>query len=154
MSKSILIHNTHYSDVIMGAIAIVSQKPAWRLSTQPFIQTQIKENIKAPLTGLCAGIHRWPVNSPHKWPITRKMFQIDDVFMSFDMTVGCVASQPENTLIILINQLAWIITWKFSKHANLIDISRRILRPLPWHVKNSDEIGSLKSKLEKNVPQK
>ena len=20
------------------------------------------------------GIHRWPVNSPHKWPVTRKMF--------------------------------------------------------------------------------
>ena len=46
--------------------------------TQPFIQTQIKENIKA----LC----RWPlcvspVNSPHKWPVTRKMFPFDDVIM-------------------------------------------------------------------------
>ena len=27
------------------------------------------------------GIHRWLVNSPHKWPITRKMFPFDDVFM-------------------------------------------------------------------------
>ena len=25
------------------------------------------------------GIHRWPVNSPHKWPVTRKMFPFDDV---------------------------------------------------------------------------
>ena len=25
------------------------------------------------------GIHRWPVNSPHKWPVTQKMFPIDDV---------------------------------------------------------------------------
>ena len=25
------------------------------------------------------GIHRWPVNSPHKWPVTRKMFPSDDV---------------------------------------------------------------------------
>ena len=24
------------------------------------------------------GIHRWPVNSPHKWPVTRKMFPFDD----------------------------------------------------------------------------
>ena len=27
------------------------------------------------------GIHRWPVNSPHKKPTTRKMFPFDDVIM-------------------------------------------------------------------------
>ena len=27
------------------------------------------------------GIHRWPVNSPHKGSVTRKMFQFDDVIM-------------------------------------------------------------------------
>ena len=27
------------------------------------------------------GIHRWPVNSPHKRPVTRKMFPFDDVIM-------------------------------------------------------------------------
>ena len=27
------------------------------------------------------GIHRRPVNSPHKWPVTRKMFLFDDVIM-------------------------------------------------------------------------
>ena len=27
------------------------------------------------------GIHRWPVNFPHKWPVTRKMFPFDDVIM-------------------------------------------------------------------------
>ena len=26
-------------------------------------------------------IHRWPVNSPHKWRVTRKMFPFDDVTM-------------------------------------------------------------------------
>ena len=28
------------------------------------------------------GIHRWPVNSPHKGPVTRKMFPFDDVIMA------------------------------------------------------------------------
>ena len=28
------------------------------------------------------GIHRSPVNSPHKWPVMRKMFPFDDVIMS------------------------------------------------------------------------
>ena len=27
------------------------------------------------------GIHRWPVNSPHKGPVTRKMFPFDDVIL-------------------------------------------------------------------------
>ena len=27
------------------------------------------------------GIHRRPVNSPHKWPVTRKMFPFHDVIM-------------------------------------------------------------------------
>ena len=27
------------------------------------------------------GIHRWPVNSPHKGPVTQKMFPLDDVIM-------------------------------------------------------------------------
>ena len=26
-------------------------------------------------------IHRGPVNSPHKWPVARKMFPYDDVIM-------------------------------------------------------------------------
>ena len=36
----------HYNDVIMGAMA--SQITSLTIVTQPFIQTQIKENIKAP----------------------------------------------------------------------------------------------------------
>ena len=27
------------------------------------------------------GIHRWPMNSPHKGPVTRKMFPFEDVIM-------------------------------------------------------------------------
>ena len=32
------------------------------------------------------GIHRWSMNSPHKWPVTRKMFAFDDVIMSLVFT--------------------------------------------------------------------
>ena len=30
------------------------------------------------------GIHRGQVNSPHKWPVTRKMFPFDDIIMDID----------------------------------------------------------------------
>ena len=33
------------------------------------------------------GIHRRPVNSPHKGPVTRKMFPFDDVIMDFHLQV-------------------------------------------------------------------
>ena len=32
------------------------------------------------------GIHWWPVNSPHKRPVTRKMFPFDDVIMIYTYT--------------------------------------------------------------------
>ena len=41
---------------------------------------QRKHQSSASLAFL-RGIHRWPVNSPHKRPVTRKMFTFDDVIM-------------------------------------------------------------------------
>ena len=41
-----------------------------------------KKTSKLRVTGLCAGIHRRPMNSPHKWPATRKLFPFDDVIMN------------------------------------------------------------------------
>ena len=40
-----------------------------------------KKTSKLRVTGLCAGNPPGPVNSPHKWPVTRKMFPFDDVIM-------------------------------------------------------------------------
>ena len=49
-----------------------------------------KKISKLRVTGLCAGIHRRPVNSPHKWPVTRKMFPLDDVIVNFKTTINWV----------------------------------------------------------------
>ena len=40
-----------------------------------------KTTSKLRVTGLCKGIYRSPVNSPHKGPVTRKTFPFDDVIM-------------------------------------------------------------------------
>ena len=40
-----------------------------------------KKTSKSCVTGLCAGNSPGPVNSPHKGPVTRKMFPFDDVIM-------------------------------------------------------------------------
>ena len=42
------------------------------------VRRRSKKTSKLRVTGLSAG---WPMNSPHKGPVTRKMFPIDDVMM-------------------------------------------------------------------------
>ena len=39
------------------------------------------------------GIHRGPVNSPHKGPVTRKMFPFDDVIMVWAVLGGTLPIQ-------------------------------------------------------------
>ena len=41
-----------------------------------------KETSKFRVIGLCVGNSPGPVNSPHKGPVTRKMFPFDDVIMT------------------------------------------------------------------------
>ena len=48
-----------------------------------------KETSNSASLAFVRGIHRWPVNSPHKGPVTRKMFPFDDVIIRslFGLTV-------------------------------------------------------------------
>ena len=70
----------HYSDVIMGMIA--SQITSVRIvyTTVCSGADQRKHQSSASLT-FVRGIHRSPVNSLHRWPVTPKMFPFDDVIM-------------------------------------------------------------------------
>ena len=51
---------------------------------------------KLRVTGLCVGNSPGPVNSPHKGPVTRKMFPFDDVIMA---TVYVICNYPPLPLI-------------------------------------------------------
>ena len=57
------------------------KSPALSLLTQAFILAQIKKHQSSASLTFVSGIHRWSVNSPHKWPVTRKIFPFDDVIM-------------------------------------------------------------------------
>ena len=74
----------HYCDVIMGAITSQITSLTIVYSTVYSDADQRKHQSSASLA-FVRGIHRRPVNSPHKWPVTRKMFPFDDVIMH----VGC-----------------------------------------------------------------
>ena len=75
----------HYDDVIMAAIASQITSLTIVYSTVYSDADQRKHQSSASLA-FVRGIHRRPVNSPHKWPVTRKMFPFDDVIMAFQKT--------------------------------------------------------------------
>ena len=68
-------HLPHYSDVIMGAMASQITSLMIVYSTICSDADQRKHQSSASLA-FVRGIHRWPLNSPHKWPVTRKCFHL------------------------------------------------------------------------------
>ena len=80
-SKLSLYLPQHYSDVIMGTMV-------FQITSLMIVNSTIysgkdqRKHQSSPSLALVRGIHRWPVNSPHKWPVTQKMFPFDDVIMA------------------------------------------------------------------------
>ena len=71
----------HYDDVTMSLMASQITSLTILYSTVYSGADQRKHQSSASLV-FVRGIHRGPVNSPHKGPVTRKMFPFDDVIMT------------------------------------------------------------------------
>ena len=70
----------HYSDVIMDAM--VSQITSLTtVYATVYSGADQRKHLRSASLAFVRGIHRWPVNSPHKWPVTRKFFPFDDGIM-------------------------------------------------------------------------
>ena len=78
----------HYGDVIMGAIASQITSLTIVYSTVYSDADQRKHQSSASLA-FARVIHRGPVNSPRKWPVTRTMFPFDDVIMKTSSNFAC-----------------------------------------------------------------
>ena len=68
----------HYNDVIMSSLA--SQITSLTVAYSTVYSRADLKHQSASLAFVW-GIHWGPVNSPHKWPVTRKMLPFDDVIM-------------------------------------------------------------------------
>ena len=95
-----LIHDwwvsKRYNDVIMSAMA--SEIPSLTIFTQPFYSgTDERRHQSSASLAFVRGIHHWPVNSPHKGPVTWKIFPSDDVIKA-----------TRNQCILLATPLHWI----------------------------------------------
>ena len=76
-----------------------------------------RKHQSSALLAFVRGIHRWPVNSPHKWPVTQKMFSFDDVAMK-----SLTSSPP------YLAETYWIQT------QNTIDQTRSNIFTCPPHI--------------------
>ena len=80
----------HYTDAITGAMA--SQITSLTIVYSTVYSGADKKHQSSGSLALVWERHRWPVNSPHKWPIKRKMYPFDDVIMHHEIIsrkVGC-----------------------------------------------------------------
>ena len=70
----------YYNDVIMGALA--SQITSLTIVySDVYSDADQRKHQRSASLAFMRGILRWLVNSPHKWPVTRKMLPFDDVIM-------------------------------------------------------------------------
>ena len=70
----------HYSHVIMSAMA--SQFAGVSIVYSTVCSGADQKHQSSASMAFMRGIRRWPVNSPQKGPVTRKMFPFDDVIIS------------------------------------------------------------------------
>ena len=102
----------HYDDVIMSTIASQITSLTIVYLTIYSGADQSKHQSSASLAFVW-GIHRGPVNSPHKWPVTRRMFPFDDVIMLVAM-IHCMKCQGKTTTL-TIDCCAMIHPEKYAK---------------------------------------
>ena len=70
-----------YSDIIMSTM--VSQITSITIVySTGYLGADQRKHQRSKSLAFLRGIHWWPVNSPCKGPVTRKMFPFDDVIMS------------------------------------------------------------------------
>ena len=88
------LHNSLLSSMIMfslqwrhnGRDGVSNHQPHHCLLNRLYRRRSKKTSNSVSLT-FVRGIHRWSVKSPHKGPVTRKMFPLDDVIMFSSLSV-------------------------------------------------------------------
>ena len=112
----------HYGDVIMGTITSQITSLTIVYSTVYSDADQRKHQSSASLV-FVRGINWGSVNSPHKWPVTRKMFPFDDVIM----TIQYINSQSQWRGFCLILFGLSLIKWVLFKILSRDSILRMLL---------------------------
>ena len=88
--------------------------------------TDQRKHQSSALLTFVRGIHQWPVNFPHKWPVTRKILPFDDAIMEGSVLVIYFSLYFRESLSHLLtrglfhNRFSTVIQtrWKVCSHRN------------------------------------
>ena len=127
ITKRVLYVNNviHCSDVIMDTMAsqVTSLTIVYSIVCSDADQRRHQSSASPAFV---RGIHRWPVNSPHKRPVTRKMFPFDDVVIfrntsQLNITGLCHVPlvQYRSIVVLIVVELARLINCGLSGMANI-----------------------------------
>ena len=124
-SRMTKITHGHYDDVIMSEIASQITSLTIVYSIVHSGTDQSKHQSSASLAFVWE-IHRWPVNFPHKWPVTRKMFPFDDVIMDPE---HCGRVCDTNEHLIIFNLLSRTCTCDRFAYSNRLIFKMDVNEP-------------------------
>ena len=91
--------STHYNDVTMSAMASLITGVSFVYSTVCPSPDQRKHQRSAWLAFVRV-LTLWPVNSPHKGPVARKIFQFVDVIMVIQCRICRIEKVDDVTVVI------------------------------------------------------
>ena len=107
----------HYNDVIMGTIASQIGPLTIVYSTVYSDANQRKHQSSASLA-FVRGIHWWPMNSPHKWPVTWNCFHL--MTSSWSGYSSSVMDVPESRINPYIPRYIIVPLWLYPQNANRV----------------------------------
>ena len=80
---------TKLTDACAIAVTIASQITSLSIVYSTiYSDTDERKYLSSASLAFVRGIYRGPVNCPHKWPVTQKMFPFDDVIMASAVPVN------------------------------------------------------------------
>ena len=121
---------SHYNDVIIGVMASQITSLTIVYSTRVHIKVNIKATRYWPFV---RGIHRRPVNSPHKGPVTWKMFPFDDVIMCVHIMMSSWKNNPHWGKGINNTYIHGLVQGCSISIANALEILQSCTKSSVWH---------------------
>ena len=112
----------HYSDVIMGTI--VSQITSLTIVySTVYLDADQRKHQSSTSLAFVWGLHRRPVNSPHKGPVTLKMFPFDDVIIASEDSPNhknSIYPAPNHNKYQQSASYICILVWKCCRYGKLV----------------------------------
>ena len=111
MINNLINYISHYTDVIISAMASQNTSVSFVYSNVCSGTDKRKHQSFASLA-FVRGIHRSPVNSPHKRPVTRKMSPFDDViiYQKCHFLQFSIPRVLDKSISMSLLMMAWVLT--------------------------------------------